>query len=78
MWFSFLLSANPTANSWNDKLFTVPADQSLIFRRDFNLASHTNSPSKFYVSLGQVMVFMENLDCKSEENLNAVKGDLFL
>ena len=70
--FPLLLGANATVHAWQDKAFTVPANEPPILLWQSDSGSHGNFPCHGSVSLGQLGILMNGFTCEAKEGVDTL------
>ena len=74
MRFPLLLDANTTIHAWQDKAFTMSANETLILFWQSGSGPHGNFPRDGNISLSQLRILMNGLSCETEESVDALQS----
>jgi len=74
VWFPLLLDANTTIHAWQDKAFTMSANETLILFRQSGSGPHSDLPRNGNISLSQLRILMNGLSCENEESVDALQS----
>ena len=70
-----MLDANTTIHAWQDKAFTMSANETLTLFWQSGSGPHSNLPRNGNISPSQLRILMNGLFCETEESVDALQSD---